>query len=57
MNYKYQLWNWSLTSLTVVGQTTFNSKDLNLMVIGELPMLIQSTFLKRIFKSYCTGSQ
>ena len=56
MNYKYQLWNWSLTSLTVVGQTTFNSKDLNLMVIGELPMLIQSIFLKRIFKSYCTGS-
>ena len=57
MNYKYQLWNWSLTSLTVVGQTTFNSKDLNLMVIGEFPMLIQSIFLKRIFKSYCTGSQ
>lgn len=57
MNYKYQLWNWSLTSLTVVGQTTFNSKDSNLMVIGELPMLIQSIFLKRIFKSYCTGSQ
>ena len=56
MNYKYQLWNWSLTSLTVVGQTTFNSKDLNLMVIGEFPMLIQSIFLKRIFKSYCTGS-